>query len=298
MKSRSRGDLLQAALTSPQASWQASLEENFQVRRYVFDSRVQATKDFTELAFDGRSSAIGAALKTIADRYKGQPLAGVLLFSDGNATDIAGSLADYSGLPPIYPVVIGRDEPIKDIAINKVTVSQTAFEDAPGNDSSRSDHDRLLRDKHSGPVARSDCSVQCASNKPDLLRQKIGTASVSRPNLLQSAPEQTPQLRAAVAPDTAKASGLQEKIVAEQTERAPREGEHFRFGFRFGHGKPGSTFIVCASQPEMRSSSSKTRKALPKPLWPITAGCSWSIAAKGLTASSTSRDVRTGNTNF
>src|SRR5688572_26384075 len=62
-ESRSRGELLRAALTSPQASWQASLEENFQVRRYLFDSRVQAAKDFAELVFDGRSSAIGTALK-------------------------------------------------------------------------------------------------------------------------------------------------------------------------------------------------------------------------------------------
>src|SRR5207245_718647 len=36
-----------------------------------------------------------------------------------------------SGLPPIYPVVIGTSAAIKDIAIQEVRMSQTAFEDAP-----------------------------------------------------------------------------------------------------------------------------------------------------------------------
>ena len=97
---RSRGDLLHAALTSDKADWRAKLEENFQVRRYLFDSRLQSTRDFSELVFDGRASAIGSALRTLADRYRGQPLAGVLLLTDGNATDISDGKIDPVGLPP------------------------------------------------------------------------------------------------------------------------------------------------------------------------------------------------------
>jgi uncharacterized membrane protein len=55
----------------------------------------------------------------------------VLLFTDGNATDLAGDLAALDGCPPVYPVVVGRDAGLRDIALTKVTVSQTAFEDAP-----------------------------------------------------------------------------------------------------------------------------------------------------------------------
>ena len=40
------------------------------MRRYFFDARLQATKDFSELAFDGRASAIGATLRTLAERYR------------------------------------------------------------------------------------------------------------------------------------------------------------------------------------------------------------------------------------
>ena len=94
-------------LSLEREGWQSKMEDNFQVRRYLFDSRLQSTKDFSELMFDGRASSIGAALKGVAERYKGQPLAGVLLLTDGNATDLPDGIPDLSGLPPIYPVVIG-----------------------------------------------------------------------------------------------------------------------------------------------------------------------------------------------
>jgi len=126
-----RGQSLTNLLAHEPGNWQDKLENTFQVRRYLFDSRLQSTKDFSELAFDGRASSIGAALKTIGERFRGQPLAGVLLLTDGNATDLPDGKLDTTGLPPIYPVVIGRDDTINDIAIQKIAVSQTAFEDQP-----------------------------------------------------------------------------------------------------------------------------------------------------------------------
>ncbi len=72
-------------------------------------------------------------MRNIAERYQGQPLSGVLVLTDGNATDLPDGKLNAAGLPPVYPVVIGRDDPIKDISLQKVAVSQTAFEDAPVN---------------------------------------------------------------------------------------------------------------------------------------------------------------------
>ena len=129
--SRTRGENLMAALTAEKPAWQPALEENFQVRRYLFDARLQSTRDFSELAFDGRVTSMATALRTLADRYQGQPLAGVLLFTDGNATDLGDGLPDLAGVPPVYPVVMGTDDPVQDVALQRVTVSQTAFEDAP-----------------------------------------------------------------------------------------------------------------------------------------------------------------------
>ncbi len=126
-----RGERLRKWLTDSDPDWQARLAENFDVRRYLFDARLQGVSDFNELTFDGRSSAIGAALHTLADRMKDRPLAGVLLFTDGNATDLAGSLPDLQGLPPVYPVVVGRKDAVKDISLSQVSVSQSDFEDQP-----------------------------------------------------------------------------------------------------------------------------------------------------------------------
>ncbi|MHB8520197.1 MAG: glutamine amidotransferase [Limisphaerales bacterium] len=130
---QTRAGFLRSLLTGDTAAWIGKLEENFQLRRYFFDSRLQSARDFSELSFDGRASSMGAALRHIAERYQGQPLAGLLLLTDGNATDLPGGKLDPAGLPPIYPVVIGNDTPIKDIALQQVAVSQTAFEDAPVN---------------------------------------------------------------------------------------------------------------------------------------------------------------------
>ncbi|MFM8471689.1 MAG: hypothetical protein ACKODH_17285, partial [Limisphaerales bacterium] len=87
--------------------------------------------DVAELNFEGRASAIGSALTTLKERLGNRPAAGVLLLTDGNATDIAGELPDLKGLPPIYPVVMGREDTDRDIALANVTVTQTSFEDAP-----------------------------------------------------------------------------------------------------------------------------------------------------------------------
>ena len=128
---RSRGELLREQLVADPQGWQSALEQTFQVRRYTFDSRLQNTRDFSDLKFDGRASALGGALRTAMDRWRGQPVAGVLLFTDGNATDLDGGLPPLEGCPPIFPVVLGTESGLRDISVDKVTVSQTAFEDAP-----------------------------------------------------------------------------------------------------------------------------------------------------------------------
>jgi uncharacterized membrane protein len=128
--SRTRGEILRELLTSHRGDWQQSLDQAFEVKRYFFDARLQSTKDFGELDFNGRASRIGAALKTVAERYRNRPLAGILLLTDGNATDLHG-VPDLPGLPPVYPVTIGSTQPVQDIAVQQVHTTQTDFEDAP-----------------------------------------------------------------------------------------------------------------------------------------------------------------------
>ncbi|MEI6357708.1 MAG: hypothetical protein WCP53_11505, partial [Verrucomicrobiota bacterium] len=107
-ETRTRGEVLRGLVDPGQPGWQTTLGDTFDLRRYLFDARLQSTTDFRELSFDGRSTALGSALRTLAERFQGRPLAGVLLLTDGNATDLAGgALPSLAGLPPIYPVVIG-----------------------------------------------------------------------------------------------------------------------------------------------------------------------------------------------
>lgn len=128
---RTRGEILRDVLDVTKADWLAALADSFQLRMYTFDSRLRRTSNFSELTFEGTASTIGAALQSVAERYRDRPLAGVLLMTDGNATDGLAPSADPSGTLPIYPVVIGRDQAGKDLSVANVSVSQTAFEDAP-----------------------------------------------------------------------------------------------------------------------------------------------------------------------
>jgi len=131
---QTRGEKLRELLDPARADWLATLGDTFELRRYLFDTRLQATTDFHELAFDGRATALGSALRTLSDRFQGRPLAGILLMTDGNATDLRDLrdlTADLAHSPPIYPVVMGRTDAIKDIALAQLSATQSAFEDAP-----------------------------------------------------------------------------------------------------------------------------------------------------------------------
>lgn len=126
-----RGDRLKQWLEPIPGGWQNELAESFEIRRFLFDSRLQGVTDFAELNFDGRYSSILTSLRTLSERMKGRPLAGVLLFTDGNATDLPPGGPDLTGLPPVYPVVVGEKLAVQDISIAQVAVSQSAFEDQP-----------------------------------------------------------------------------------------------------------------------------------------------------------------------
>jgi uncharacterized membrane protein len=126
-----RGQQVRAALTGGGARWLAALADEFQVRPYVFDRDLRRVRDFTELDFAGASTALGAALRGVRERYAGQPLAGVLLFTDGDATDLPAGLGDVAGLPPVYPVVVGSADNLRYVRLDHVDLQQTAFDDAP-----------------------------------------------------------------------------------------------------------------------------------------------------------------------
>ncbi len=127
-ETRSRGDWMRDRLGQG-SRWQARLGQDFDVRNYVFDSHLRSVDGLENLAFDGTGSALATSLSALSKRFRGRPLAGVLLFSDGNRTDV-GDL-DVSSLPPVYPVVPPSRGVARDVGVREVTISQTNFESAP-----------------------------------------------------------------------------------------------------------------------------------------------------------------------
>ena len=219
---QSRGENLRALLAGDKLTWQPQLEESFQLRRYSFDSRLQSTRDFSELAFDGRVSSLVTSLRTLADRYKGQPLAGILVFSDGNATDLGEGLPDLAGLPPIYPVVMGSDDTMKDVSLQRVAVSQTAFEDAPVT----------IQVEASGAGYSGETLVG------QLI--KLGQIPIlPQTNATPAAGTNKP----APAPTRAAASNLPpDKVVAEQRQRVGRDSDAVAFRFQIKPEASGLSF--------------------------------------------------------
>jgi len=72
----SRGAEMREALAGGNSSWRSKLAENFEVRNYLADSRLRPTETFSEMNFDGRTSALGEALRQTVARHHGQALAG------------------------------------------------------------------------------------------------------------------------------------------------------------------------------------------------------------------------------
>ncbi len=129
-----RGEQLKSLLNAEDAPWQVRLAQDFDLRRYLFDSRLQNVTDFSGLTFQGSQTSLIGVLNGLKDRFRDRPLAGVLLFTDGIATDSKESKINLQGFPPIYPVILGTESlnrPIPDLAVSHLTITTTAFEDAP-----------------------------------------------------------------------------------------------------------------------------------------------------------------------
>lgn len=128
---QTRGEQLLDRLTGINSDWLAELTDGFQIRPYQFDRDLRRIPDFTQLDFQGDRSNLGLSLTNLKDRYEGLPLAGVIVLTDGNATDLEESLADLPDLPPVYPVMVGNPGQIPDVSIDRIELRQTAFDDAP-----------------------------------------------------------------------------------------------------------------------------------------------------------------------
>ena len=126
---KQRSEQLNSVLQN-ESDWMVRLEQDFDVRRYTFDTQLKSVPGFGGLEFVGYGSSIATTLETIDSRYADRPVAGVIMVTDGNATD-HGLPKNVEQLPPIYPVVIGSEESGKDVSVARVTASEANFQVAP-----------------------------------------------------------------------------------------------------------------------------------------------------------------------
>lgn len=128
----SRGETVQSLL-DPGQDWRVTLEQNFDVRPYRFESQISRIRMASDLSFQSNRSAISESLWTVRERLDGRPLGGILLLTDGNDTSAVNSgFQDWTQFGiPIYPVLLDQDDVTPDAAITDVSVTTTNFATAP-----------------------------------------------------------------------------------------------------------------------------------------------------------------------
>jgi len=126
-----RGEQLRTLLTDSSNRWRPTLEREFEVRNLAVTSRLHPLEDANSLTFTEQQSPLHRTLQQAVQRFDGRPVAGILLLTDGIATDDRPRAVSTNGWPPIYPVVLGESRGLIDLAVSNVAVSLTAFEDAP-----------------------------------------------------------------------------------------------------------------------------------------------------------------------
>lgn len=124
------------SLIADDASWLVNATETYRVRKYLFDGEVVPADSLASWTGEGSTSSIDRTVLNLAARYRDQPVAGIILLTDGRSTDPREKFASNlggktAGAIPIYPVRVGALRTPRDLKIDSITVLQSEFETAP-----------------------------------------------------------------------------------------------------------------------------------------------------------------------
>jgi len=115
----------------------SELEENFKIRHYIFSNEASRVDSIAHLKPDGRETNFTASLQRVLSDFKGLPLAGILLFSDGgdNSKDDTRSIAEELGSLdiPLHIVGLGsetleQERELLDVTTNRELLEGTGAE--------------------------------------------------------------------------------------------------------------------------------------------------------------------------
>ena len=104
-----------------------SLGNQFHVELLSFGDRLRETAP-SDLAATDRQSDLSGALAAVGDRYRGRPVAGVILISDGGDTNAAFSTE--TSLPPVYAFGVGSKTIERDREVTSVTAAEAVADDS------------------------------------------------------------------------------------------------------------------------------------------------------------------------
>ncbi len=122
---------VQRALASD-ATWQQRLAEDYRLRRYRFGNRLEAADDLGAIEANESQTSLVRSLQLLSERFRDRPLASVVLFSDGQATDLGTETPKWEELGfPVYPVRMSMSANTKDLRVSGLTMRQSDFEAAP-----------------------------------------------------------------------------------------------------------------------------------------------------------------------
>lgn len=138
--------LVQRILERDEGRWWQTLQTTHRVQLYAFDEHARAldteggATDLTPelLSAVGRLTASGAgtapatAVREVLDEFRGHPLSGIVLFTDGIANrdderlTRAAALARQRGVP-LFPVGVGGPDPERDLELFDLLADEVAY---------------------------------------------------------------------------------------------------------------------------------------------------------------------------
>jgi len=103
------------------------LEPRFQVEVLAFGETL-APAASADLHAASRRSDLSGALAAVRERYRGRPVAGIVVISDGG--DTGGATDHVSGGPAVFPVGVGSPTVGRDREVLGVTVAEAVLDDS------------------------------------------------------------------------------------------------------------------------------------------------------------------------
>ena len=106
-----------------------ALAGRFHPEVFRFGERL-ASSETTALTATDRRTNLGAALQAVRDRYRGRPVAGIVLLSDGGDNGEVDAAVEAGAGPPVYAIGVGPRSVLRDREVVSTTATESVLTDS------------------------------------------------------------------------------------------------------------------------------------------------------------------------